>query len=40
MVDTDTEACRPCGPHIFSENVAKFGIAQSCQTGAQKYKKI
>ena len=36
-----TEACRPCGTHIFSEMVASFGVAnlKVAKKGAQKYKK-
>ena len=36
-----TEACRPCGTHIFSENVASFGMGylEFAEKGAQKYKK-
>ena len=38
-----TEACRTCGAHIFSEKVAIFGIAKLyyikvAKKGAQKYK--
>ena len=36
-----TKACRPCGTHKFSENVAHIGIAylKFAKKGAQKYKK-